>query len=381
MAKLPPNDLVILLLAIGIILILSRIASEIGKKIGLPMVMGELIIGVLLGPTALGTLAPGLYAGLFPFASNSNFSLALDAVFSLSVVLLLFVAGLELRFSLFLRHGRVAMFTGIGSMILPFTSGFALAWFFPHWFSLVGGGSNHLLFALFLKLTLSLRGLDRAAREVQSALEANNLPEARRLLSWHLVSRDTSQLNEAKVSAAAIESVAENSSDGIIAPLFFFALGGLPAAFAYRFINTADSMLGYHDEEREWLGKVPARLDDLLNFIPARLAGLFIVLSAPFCGASLSQAWKIMWRDSSQTASPNAGIPMSAMAGALGVELEKVGHYALGKDLRLPTSKDISRARRLLYVSIGFTALLFILPPLSFILACQHHPPRHDPQH
>ena len=166
-----------------------------------------------------------------------------------------------------------------------------------------------ILTALFLELTISLRGLDRAARDVQSALEANNLPEARRLLSWHLVSRDTSQLGESKVSAAAIESVAENASDGIVAPLFFFALGGLPAAFAYRFINTADSMLGYHDEEREWLGKVPARLDDLLNFIPARLAGLFIILSTPFCGASLSQAWKIMWRDSGQTTSPNAGIP------------------------------------------------------------------------
>ena len=213
--------------------------------------------------------------------------------------------------------------------------------------------------ALFLKLTLSLRGLDRAARDVQSALEANNLPEARRLLSWHLVSRDTSQLDESKVAAAAIESVAENASDGIIAPLFFFALGGLPAAFAYRFINTADSMLGYHDEEREWLGKVPARLDDLLNFIPARLAGLFIVLSAPFCGASLSQAWKIMWRDSSQTSSPNAGIPMSAMAGALGVELEKLDHYALGKGLRLPTSADISRARRILVVVVWVTAALF----------------------
>lgn len=221
-----------------------------------------------------------------------------------------------------------------------------------------------ILTALFLKLTISLHGLDRAARDVQSALEAGNLPEARRLLSWHLVSRDTSQLDESKIAAAAIESVAENASDGIIAPLFFFALGGLPAAFAYRFINTADSMLGYHDEEREWLGKVPARLDDALNFIPARLAGLLIVLSAPFCGANFSQAWKILWRDSSQTASPNAGIPMSAMAGALGVELEKIGHYALGKGLRLPIPADLARARHLLYFSVGFAALsFFILHP------------------
>lgn len=218
-----------------------------------------------------------------------------------------------------------------------------------------------LLQALTLKLTISLRGLDRAAREVQFALQTGNLSEARRLLSWHLVSRDTSQLDEARVSAAAIESVAENASDGIVAPLFFYAIGGLPAAFAYRFINTADSMLGYRDVEREWLGKFPARFDDLLNFIPARLTGLLIVLSAPFCGASPMQAWNIMQRDSGTTASPNAGVPMSAMAGALGVELEKIDHYALGKGLRAPIPADLARARLLLYFAVGFAALIFML--------------------
>ncbi|MDP1713222.1 MAG: cobalamin biosynthesis protein [Anaerolineales bacterium] len=231
-----------------------------------------------------------------------------------------------------------------------------------------------LLQAFALKLTLSLRGLDRAAKEVQSALETKNLPEARRLLSWHLVSRDTSQLNESQVSAAAIESVAENASDGIIAPLFFYAIGGLPAAFTYRFVNTADSMLGYRDAEREWLGKFPAHLDDVLNFIPARLTGLFIALSAPFCGASLAQAWSIMWRDARTTASPNAGVPMSAMAGALGVELEKVNHYALGKELRPPALADLVRTRVILFITVllsafGFAFLSFILHPLSFILS------------
>ena len=164
MAKLHPNDLVTLLLAISIILILSRIASEIGKKIGLPMVMGELLIGVALGPTVLGTIAPGVYRTLFPFAENSNFSLALDAIFSLSVILLLFVAGLELRFSLFLRHGRVAISTGIGSMVLPCASGFAMAWFFPQWFSVSGGGPTHLLFALFLGTAMAISALPVIAR-------------------------------------------------------------------------------------------------------------------------------------------------------------------------------------------------------------------------
>jgi adenosylcobinamide-phosphate synthase len=218
-----------------------------------------------------------------------------------------------------------------------------------------------LLRAYLLKLTLSLHGLDHAAREVQVALQNNNLAEGRRLLSWHLVSRDTSLLDESQVSAAAIESVAENASDGVIAPLLFFALGGLPAAFAYRFVNTADSMLGYRDAEREWLGKFPARLDDVLNFIPARLTGLFIVVASPFCGASLMSAWKIMWRDSNVTASPNAGVPMSAMAGTLGVELEKVAHYQLGKGLRHPDVSDLIRARHILYASVILSVLFLVI--------------------
>ncbi|MBI5840654.1 MAG: cobalamin biosynthesis protein [Chloroflexi bacterium] len=219
--------------------------------------------------------------------------------------------------------------------------------------------ANWLATALILKTTFSLRGLDRAAREVQSALEAGNLPEARRLLSWHLVSRDTSQLTEFQVAAAAIESVAENASDGIVAPLFFFAIGGLPAALAYRFVNTADSMLGYRDAEREWLGKFPARLDDLLNFIPARLTGFFIVVSAFITDACGRQAWNVMRRDARLTASPNAGVPMSAMAGALGVELEKVDTYVLGRGLRAPQVTDLQRARRILIVSALLAVLTF----------------------
>ncbi len=258
--------------------------------------------------------------------------------------------------------GIFILFVGLGLTILIGLMISFVASLLPVW-------AGILLTTLILKLTISLHGLDSAAGEVQSALEAENLPEARRLLSWNLVSRNTSQLDGSKVAAAAIESVAENASDGIIAPLFFFAIGGLPAALAYRFINTADSMIGYHDEEHEWLGKAPARLDDLLNFIPARLTGLFIILAAPFCGANMLQAWNTLRCDSRQTASPNAGIPMSAMAGALGVELEKINHYTLGKGLRSPSPADLGRARRILYFAVGFAALSFILYPTSLIFS------------
>ncbi len=164
MADLSPDDLVTLLLAISTMLIFSRIASEIGKKIGLPMVMGELLVGVALGPTLLGNVLPGVHATLFPFAGNASFAVALDAIFSLSVILLLFVVGLELRFSLFLENGIVAMTTGIGSMVLPFVSGFSLAWFLPEWFSIEAGGANHLLFALFLGVAMSISALPVIAR-------------------------------------------------------------------------------------------------------------------------------------------------------------------------------------------------------------------------
>lgn len=220
---------------------------------------------------------------------------------------------------------------------------------------------NWLLTALILKTTFSLRGLDRAAGEVQAALEQGDLSEARRLLSWHLVSRDTSQLTAGQVAAAAIESVAENASDSLIAPLFFYALGGLPLALAYRFANTADAMLGYHDPEREWFGKIPARLDDVLNFIPARLTGLLLVCGAALSGSSAGKAWKIMLRDARLTASPNAGVPMSAMAGAISIELEKVGHYHLGAGLNAPQITDLRRARRIYASTAALAALLFAI--------------------
>lgn len=218
-----------------------------------------------------------------------------------------------------------------------------------------------ILQAIVLKTTFSLRGLWRASGEVQAMLATSNLPEARRLLSWHLVSRDTSQLDHARVAMAAIESIAENISDSFVAPLIFYALGGLPLAFAYRFINTSDAMLGYRDKTREWSGKFPARLDDALNYFPARITGLLIVVGAFFMRKDSQGASCILRRDARLTASPNAGYPMSAMAGALGVELEKAGFYCLGAGNRLPTVQDIQTARQML-ITISVLVVVILLP-------------------
>jgi len=200
--------------------------------------------------------------------------------------------------------------------------------------------------ALLLKTTFALRGLCRAAEAVHDPLVRDDLPTARQQLRWHLVSRETTALSCTQVAAATIESVAENASDGLLAPLFYYGIGGLPAAVGYRFLNTADAMWGYRDEAREWLGKPAARLDDLANLIPARLTALAFLLAAPFCGGRLQQGWHCWRRDAGATTSPNAGHPMSAMAGVLGVELEKVDQYRLGAGGRAPLAADIRRSVR-----------------------------------
>lgn len=211
-----------------------------------------------------------------------------------------------------------------------------------------------------LKSALSLKGLERAGRAVETPLAAGNLEDARKQISWHLVSRDTSELTEAQVAAATIESLAENASDSVLAPLFWYGVAGLPGALAYRYLNTCDAMLGYRDAEREWLGKASARLDDAANLIPARLTALAIVASTPLVGGHVGAAWRIWRRDARKTVSPNAGHPMAAAAGALGVELDKVGVYRLGAEGREAGDQDISRMIALLRTAsvVGAMALM-----------------------
>jgi adenosylcobinamide-phosphate synthase len=211
--------------------------------------------------------------------------------------------------------------------------------------------------ALVLKSMFSLRGLARAGNLVFEALQSGDLLKARSLLGFHLVSRDTSALDESLVTAATIESMAENTSDSFVAPLVWFAIAGLPGAIAYRFLNTCDAILGYRDEEREWLGKTAARLDDLVNLVPARVTAAFIILTGLLLGRNPACAAGIWRRDHVLTVSPNAGHPMSAAAGVLGIELEKGGHYRLGRGQRAPIASDIFRAARLLWGSAALAGV------------------------
>lgn len=203
--------------------------------------------------------------------------------------------------------------------------------------------------ALLLKPTFALRALGEAGRRVQDALQRGALREAREGLRA-LCSRDPSALEAPQLAAAAVESLAENASDSLVAPLLCYALLGLPGAYAYRAANTLDARLGYHGRY-EWLGKASARLDDLWNLVPARLTALLFLAAGGATGLDVVRGVRVLWRDGGKTESPNAGRPMAAMAGLLGVELEKVGHYRLGDAEAPVTAATVGAAWRLVAVA------------------------------
>ena len=214
--------------------------------------------------------------------------------------------------------------------------------------------------AVLLKTAFAGKMLWEAALQVEQDLRDNNILAARMDLR-SLVSRDTTTLPRPLLAAAAVESVAENITDSIVSPLLAFSLFGVSGSLAYRYANTCDSMIGYRTIQYEFLGKFAAILDDLLNFIPARLTGGMIVLAAAMTGGNYRRAWKIMLRDHGNTTSPNAGWTMAAMSGALGVRLEKRDHYTLGGEFAEPDTFDIIRAVKLMRYTYGLAVALAAL--------------------
>jgi len=213
------------------------------------------------------------------------------------------------------------------------------------------GWPGILLEALALKPAFALRGLAEATDGVEAALRAGDLGAARIRVGRDLVSRPTDDLEAAEVASAAIESAAENLVDSIAAPVLAYAVGGLPAAWAYRAINTADAMWGYRDARYERFGKTAARLDDLANLVPARLAALRTTVCAPVVGGSAAGAWRAWRRDASAHPSPNAGQVEAAFAGALEIRLGGRVRVAVGVvvrpvlgDGRTPDAGHVTRA-------------------------------------
>jgi adenosylcobinamide-phosphate synthase len=185
---------------------------------------------------------------------------------------------------------------------------------------------GNLAIGLMASTLIAQRSLYQHVARVRAAFADGGIAEARRAVSM-IVGRDPDQLDEDGVSRAAIESCAENFSDGVVAPVFWLALLGLPGLIAYKAINTADSMIGHLSPRYASFGWAAARLDDLVNLVPARLSGLLVAVVAPAAGGAIATAFRVMWRDAAKHRSPNAGWPESAMAGALGLALAGPRRY------------------------------------------------------
>lgn len=210
---------------------------------------------------------------------------------------------------------------------------------------------------------IAAKSLRDESMKVYSELEKGDLPGAREKLSW-IVGRDTQNLDEPHVIRAAVETVAENTNDGVTAPILFILIGGAPLGFFYKAVNTLDSMIGYKNEKYMDFGKFAAKLDDAVNFIPARLTGLLMIIASLLTGMDFKNAARIFKRDRKAHHSPNSACTEAVCAGAMRVQLAGDSFYFgklvkkpfIGDDLRAIEKKDIRHANRLMYV----TTLLFI---------------------
>jgi len=224
---------------------------------------------------------------------------------------------------------------------------------------------------VLLKTTIAIKGMEKHALAVVTAIEQNNLSSARDNLSM-IVKRNTKNLDKNHVFSGVLESISENTVDGITGPLFYFALFGLPGAFVYRVINTADSMIGYKTDIFKNVGWFGANCDKILNYIPSRLTGFIMILSAMILRNNWRKSYEIMIRDGRKTKSLNAGYPMAAIAGALGAKFEKIDHYSLG-DGNVSFTKDhvksaisIMKVTSILFCGLVVFPILLLLSYLGW---------------
>jgi len=215
--------------------------------------------------------------------------------------------------------------------------------------------------AVLFKATFAISGMGQYTKPIAAALKNRDLDSARKWLPY-IVRRDPNSLNERQIVSAAVESIAESTTDGITAPFLFFALLSVPGAFAYRVINTLDSMVGYKTVEYRNIGWFSAKIDTLTNWLPARITAYVMVVSAFLLGENWREAWSVLQRDKHKTSSPNAGFTISAMAGALSIQLEKQGSYCLGDDHGHISYEDIGKALRVMTLTAVLFGVVVVLP-------------------
>ena len=240
---------------------------------------------------------------------------------------------------------------------------FLLLFWLRQSFGIYGQIAYIIVGAVLFKATFAIKGMGHYTKPIASALKRNDLAEARKWLPF-IVRRDPNTLNERQIISAAVESIAESTTDGVTAPFLFFAIFGVPGAFAYRVVNTLDSMVGYKNIENKNIGWFSAKLDTITNYIPARLTAYLMVAASFILNENWRESWRILRRDKNKTASINAGWTISAMAGALNTQLEKQGSYILGDDHGI-SPDDIPRALRVMTLTSGLFGLIVVLPVLA----------------
>ena len=220
---------------------------------------------------------------------------------------------------------------------------------------------------LLLKSTIAIRGMEKHAMAVMDSIEKNDLDSARTNLSM-IVKRNTKNLDKNHLLSGTLESISENTVDGITGPLFYFAFFGILGAFIYRVINTFDSMIGYKTNLFRNVGWFAANCDKALNYLPSRITSFLMIIGAMILGNDWKKSYHIMKRDARNTESPNAGYPMAALAGALGTRFEKIDHYSVGEgDIELSKSHLKSAIALMKITSILFCGIFTI--PVIIILS------------
>ena len=226
---------------------------------------------------------------------------------------------------------------------------------------LAGAVAAAVVSALMLKITIAVRGMERHAKAIMACLEADDLIGARHNLSM-IVRRKTDDLDEQHILSATIECISESTVDGITSPIFYFSILGPGGAFAYKTINTLDSMVGYKDNYYKDIGWMSARLDTIANYVPARITALLMVISAKIIGSDWKNSIQILQRDHNKTISPNAGYPIATMAGALRIRLEKIGHYSIGDEYEPATLGKCEIAVSIMKLTTIVFCLIFSMP-------------------
>lgn len=262
------------------------------------------------------------------------------------------------------NSAKVKVLTGLLLVMLVLATTYALAWLLMFGLSYLGPGYVFGGGAIALSFTISPRSLAEAGNEIKNYMLSGNLSQARFKVGW-IVGRDTDQLDTAEITRATVETVAENIVDGIISPLFYFAIGGVPLAFLYRAVNTLDSMIGYKNTKYLDFGMPAARIDDVFNYIPARITGLLIIIISLMLRYNGVSAFRSILKDAPKHPSPNSGIAEAGVAGALGIRLGGLNYYGrvasfrayMGTQIQTLEPVHIERTIKLMYG----TSILFIL--------------------